>query len=285
MLLFFATGLMDMSLGQQGPLRRQIDSTSHSLVKSAPGDSIQPASMDTLRKLTNIAFGSGEYLRFSVNYGFITAGEAVMQISDTVYHGKRKCLKVSFSVDSKPFFDMVYKVRDRYMTYLDAEGLFPWRFEQHIREGGYERDFIAEFDQAAHLAKTTEGTYRVPPYVQDIMSAFYFSRTIDYSNFSDGQKIYLKNFYKDSTYDLAVKFRGRQEISVDAGTFRCIVIEPLAKEGGLFKSEGKVFVWLTDDERKMPVRVSSKIAIGSIESELIEYRGIHGPLNGRVHEE
>src|SRR5258706_11634517 len=100
-----------------------------------------------------------------------------------------------------------------------------------------------------------------------MMSAFYFARTIDYSNFKPGQKIHLQNFYKDSTYELDVKFRGRQTIEVEAGTFNCVVIEPLAKEGGLFKSEGRVYVWITDDDRKMPIRVSSKIPIGSVESE------------------
>jgi hypothetical protein len=240
------------------------------------------ASDDTLRKIPNTSFAGGEYLRFDVNYGFVTAGEAVMRVEDTVYHGARKCLKIMFSVSSKPFFDIVYKVRDHYRTYMDAGGLFPWRFEQHLREGNYERDFTAEFDQTNHIATTTEGKYSVPPYVQDIMSAFYFARTVDYTNFRDGQRIHLKNFYKDSTYELDVKFRGRQEIEVAAGKFKCVVIEPLAREGGLFKSEGTVFVWLTDDDRKMPVRVNSKVAIGSIDSELFEYRGLNGPLKGKV---
>ncbi len=254
----------------------------HSALASSGPDTVLITRTDTLRKYPNQAFSGGEYLRFDVNYEFITVGEAVMRISDTVYNNNRKCMDVNFSVDSKSFFDLVYKVRDRYRTFIDTEGLFPWKFEQHIREGGYKRDFIAEFDQINHIAKTSEGIHKVPPYVHDIMSAFYFARTIDYTNFKPGQKIHLQNFYKDSTYELDVKFRGRQEIEVEAGTFKCIVIEPLAREGGLFKSEGRVHVWLTDDERKIPVRVSSKIAIGSIDSELIEYRGINGPINAKI---
>ncbi len=249
------------------------------------GDSTRPSTADTLRRVANKAFAAGEFLRFDVNYGFVTAGEAIMKISDTVYGNNRKCLKIEFSVNTKPFFDLVYKVRDRYRTILDAEGLFPWRFEQHIREGGYTRDFTADFDQVGHVAKTSEGDHPIPNYVHDIMSAFYFARTIDYTNFKPGQKIHLQNFYKDSTYELDVKFKGKQEIEVDAGKFRCIVVEPLAREGGLFKSDGRVYVWLTDDDRKMPVKVSSKIAIGSIDSDLIEFRGINGPLPAKIVEE
>jgi hypothetical protein len=246
-------------------------------------DTVGAIPADTLRKLVNTAFGAGEYLKFDIHYGFVSAGEAIMRISDTVYHSGRKCLKIDFTVNSKPFFDMVYKVRDRYHTILDADGLFPWRFEQHIREGGYTRDFTAEFDQLQHVARTSEGEYRVPPYVHDIMSAFYFARTIDYTNFTVGQKVHLQNFYKDSTYELDVRFKGRQEIEVEAGTFKCIVVEPLAREGGLFKSDGRVYVWLTDDERRMPVRVSSKIAIGSVDSDLKEFRGLIGPVRAKIN--
>ena len=259
--------------------------TMKSTLDSSTSDTAFVTRVDTLRKYPNTAFSGGEYLKFDVNYEFITVGEAVMKISDTVYHNGRKCLKVDFSVDSKSFFDLVYKVRDRYQTYIDVEGFFPWRFEQHIREGGYTRDFTAEFDQINHIAKTSEGQYKIPPYVHDIMSAFYFARTVDYSNFKPGQKIHLQNFYKDSTYELDVRFKGRQEIEVEAGKFKCIVVEPLAKEGGLFKSEGRVYVWLTDDERKIPVRVSSKVAIGSIDSELVGYSGINGPVNAKINKD
>ena len=184
-------------------------------IASARPDSSVRRALDTLRQRSNVAFGGGEYLRFDVNYGFITAGEAVMNVVDTICAGPRKCLKINFRVNSKPFFDLVYKVRDRYRTVLDAGGLFPWRFEQHIREGGYSRDFTADFDQITHRAVTSEGAYSVPPYVHDIMSAFYFARTVDYAGFRPGEKIHLQNFYKDSTYELDVKFKGYQTIDVD----------------------------------------------------------------------
>ena len=242
------------------------------------------AAIDTLRKIKNGAFAAGEYLQFDVKYGFVDAGDAVMKITDTMYNG-RKCHKIEFLVDSKPFFNWIYKVEDRYKTIVDAEGLFPWRFEQHIREGGYTRDFVADFDQLNHIAKTSEGQHPIPPYVHDIMSAFYFARTIDYTGFKPGQKVHLQNFYKDSTYELDVKFKGRQMIEVDAGKFNCIVIEPLAREGGLFKSDGKVYIWLTDDERKIPVKVSTKIVIGSIDSDLVEFHGINGPISAKVKED
>ena len=79
-----------------------------------------------------------------------------------------------------------------------------------------------------------------------------------------------------------MKFLGRQRIEVDAGTFDCIIIEPLMKEGGLFKSEGRVVIWLTDDDRKIPVKVSTRVVIGSIDAELREYSGVLGSIPSKV---
>ena len=247
-------------------------------VRTIMSDTLNFEPTDTLRKIENRAFRGGEYLRFNLNYGFITAGEAILRVSDTTYNG-RMCYKVNFSLDSKPFFDVFYKVRDRYNTIIDAEGIFPWRFEQHIREGGFSRDFMAEFDHINLTAATTEGSYPIPSYVQDIMSAFYYTRTLDFSSAKPGETITLNNFYKDSTYELTVKYRGKRTIEIKSGKFNCIIVEPIAKEGGLFKSEGKIYIWLTDDNHKMPVFVRAKIIIGSIESELVEYRGLAGTIN------
>ncbi|MBP1691628.1 MAG: hypothetical protein H6Q32_980 [Bacteroidetes bacterium] len=235
-----------------------------------------------LRTIRNEAYGVGERLVFDVNYGFITAGEAVMAISRFDSIAGRKCFRVDFTVNSLPSFSWIYKVEDRYVTFIDVEAIAPWRFEQHIREGSYSRDFIADFDHRKLIAKTTEGEHPIPKYVHDILSAFYFARTVDYSGMKTGDTLLLHNFYKDKSYELVVKVLGRQELEVAAGTFRTIVVEPLVKEGGLFKSEGRIVIWLTDDERKLPIRVNTKVIIGSIDTELREYSGLAGPLGSRV---
>ncbi len=234
------------------------------------------------RTIQNNAFGVGEKLTFDVSYGFITAGEAVMAVAGYSDIIGRKCFRVEFTVNSLPSFSWIYKVEDRYLTFIDVQSIAPLRFEQHIREGSYSRDFSADFDQANHIARTTEGQHPIPPYVHDIMSAFYYVRTLDFSNAKTGDVFTLHNFYKDTTYDLGVKILGRQELEVEAGTFNTIVVEPLVREGGLFKSEGRIVIWLTDDELKVPVRVNTKVIIGSIDTELREYSGLRGPIRSRI---
>ncbi len=102
---------------------------------------------DNFRKLENKAFKEGEKLTFNVNYGFVTAGIATMEIDDIRRISARNAYHVLFRVNTVPSFDWIFKVRDRYETFIDTEGLFPWRFEQHIREGNYSKDFSAFFDQ------------------------------------------------------------------------------------------------------------------------------------------
>jgi hypothetical protein len=234
------------------------------------------------RSVSNDAFTVGEQLVFDVGYSFITAGEAIFEVPQVDSVNGRPCFVIRFSVNSTPSFSWIYRVEDLYETVVDVGGLFPWRFSQHIREGKYARDFQAEFDQINNVARTTEGIYPIPLYVQDIVSAFYYTRTVDFTDFRVGQKIPMQNFYKDSTYALNVKFLGRQPLKVKAGTFNCIIVEPQVRQGGLFKSEGRVLIWMTDDERKIPVKVSTQVVIGSIDAELREFRGVNGPIRAKT---
>ncbi|HZW39533.1 MAG TPA: DUF3108 domain-containing protein [Ignavibacteriaceae bacterium] len=236
---------------------------------------------EEFRKVENKAFKVGEKLTFDVKYGFVTAGIATFHIPKIKKISGRDAYHVTFEVNTVPSFDWMYKVRDRYETFLDVEGLFPWRFEQHIREGGYSRDFSAFFDQRKGKAKTSEGEYNIPKYVNDIVSAFFYARTLDFSNMKKNERINLKNFYKDKVYDLDVRYLGRETIEVPAGKFDCIIVEPLVQEGGLFKSEGNILVWLSNDEVKMPVRVKTKVVIGSIDADLTKYEGITGTLKSK----
>ncbi len=258
----------------QGASGEHTDSTS--VTKVPDGEVV-------LRTLPNNSFMEGERLLFDISFGVINAGEGEMSIPEITEINGRECYRVLFTARSVSPFSWVYRVDDRWETHIDRRGLFPWRFTLRIREGRYSRDFAVDFDQINNVATTRKGEYDTPPYVHDIVSSFYFIRTVDFSEFEPGQRITLKNFYNDSTYSLDVLFHGREVVKVRTGTFRTILIEPLIKEGGLFKRDGAIFVWLTDDNLRVPVRVSTRIPLGSITAELKYYTGLRDAIRARVH--
>jgi hypothetical protein len=237
-----------------------------------------------LRTISQQAFGVGEHLKFDVGFSFIKAGEAEFSIPTMKTVNGHECFQIVATVVSTPTFSFFYKVDDYYETLVDAQGIFPRHFIQRVREGKYSFDFSAEFDQENNTAITAKGRYHVPPYVHDAVSALFYVRTMDFSKCRPGEKQYLYNFYSDSTYQLAVKFLGYQQVEVKAGTFNCICVEPLVQEGGLFKSNGKIIIWMTNDERKIPVKVSTKVIVGSIDAELREYSGIRGTIKAKVED-
>jgi hypothetical protein len=244
--------------------------------------SIAFAQDNELRTVENKSFRTGEKLYFDIDYGFFSVGKAIMSIpnSDSVFN--RKTYHVKFTVRSMPFFDPFFKVRDKYESFIDSAGIFSWRFEQHVREGNYKKDYGAFLNQYTGIAQSEKKETKIEPYTHDIISAFYYTRTLDFSNMREGDRIELQNFFADKVNPLQVVYHGKDRIEVEAGEFDCIVIEPLVKEGGLLKSEGKILIWLTDDEARMPVMVKSKVVIGSITAELTKYEGVFGKLTSKL---
>jgi hypothetical protein len=252
------------------------------------GHALQSTTLDVkpakpvFRTVENNAFIAGERLVFDLSYGVIKAGEGEMNIPEITRINGRDAYRVQLTARSVSPFSWFYRVEDLWETKIDKEGLFPWKFTERIREGGYRRNTDVTFDHTNNKAITKDGEYPVPEYVHDMVSAFYFVRTIDFNDFEPGDRVTLENFHRDSTYSLDVVFHGREEVSVKTGTFNTIMIEPLIKEGGLFKHEGAIYIWLTDDDLRVPVRMRTRVPVGSITAELSRYSGLRDAIRARV---
>jgi hypothetical protein len=243
-----------------------------------------PAETKPLRYESNKAFTFGEQLNYSVGYRFIDAGTATFKVLDNpVYRGGNRAFDIRFQVRSLPSLEWIYKVKDKYRSVVDMNGIYPYEFQQILREGDFKRDFKAEFDHEKKVATVKDKSYPIEPFTHDIVSALYYIRTMNLKKYRKGDIIELQNFYGDTTYSLGVKFLGRETIEVDAGTFKTMVIEPMVAEGGLFKSEGSIVLWLTDDEKKIPVKVGTEIPIGFVGAELKSYSGVKGEIAAKLN--
>lgn len=215
-------------------------------------------------------FRPGESLRFSVQYGFVKAGKAWLEVPEVMDWDGRPSWRLVARAESNGFFDKVYKVRNRIESVWDREGLFSWRYFEDRREGGFRANDTISFMPDSSQARYNDGrTYEIPPHVQDALSSFYFTR---FQALPIGGSIQFDYHASRKSSPMEVKVLGRQRVKTPAGRFDCIVIEPVLKAGGIFKNKGRLLIWLTDDDRRMPVLMKSKVMIGSISVVLQEIK-------------
>ncbi len=230
------------------------------------------ASQSIDRVIPNNAFDVGEKLTFAIRYGPIVAGSSTMSVPTTTKINGYETYKIVTDARSSGFFSAFFKVRDQVESYVDRDGLFTWRFEKKLREGKYRADQYVDYDQVNGWAVSNKkDTMKIPPCVQDILSSFYYVRT---QKLEVGKSLYIDNHADNKLYPLEIKVHKKERVKVDAGEFDCVVVEPILRATGLFKSKGRLLVWLTDDERKIPVQMKSKIFIGYITAELKKMEGV-----------
>ncbi len=204
----------------------------------------------------------GERLIFAVCYGPIRAGTATMSVEGVEVVGGDSCFHVVSVAESNDFFSAFFRVEDRVESYFDTQLLLPRRFEKHLREGSFRRNESVVFDHETGVAVYDDGrVMEILPGARDVLSAFYEVRARE---LEVGDEIALEGHVDGGNYPLKVMVHRRETVNVPAGRFECLVVEPALRTPGLFKHEGRLLIWLTDDERRIPVQMKSKLPIGSI---------------------
>jgi hypothetical protein len=222
-----------------------------------------------------VAWGPGEKLVFSIQYGLISAGEATLEVEPSLkVRQERTTYHIVSQASSSAVFSKFFKVRDRVESFVDTLEMHSIRFEKHLREGDYKKDLLILFDQEKHRALIDNSREcDVEPDVQDILSSLYYVRTVP---LDVGNSVYVPNHDNGKNYPLEVRVEGRERVTVDAGTFDCLIVEPVLMGEAVFKQDGRVRVWLTDDPLRMPVLLKSKVFVGAIAGVLT-----HFELGGR----
>jgi hypothetical protein len=222
-------------------------------------------------KPAKVPWKIGEYFQFSIDWSGVNGGSALMQVQNIQTVDGHRTWRIVTKAESNSFVSKFYKVRDRAESYIDAESLYTRRFEKHLREGNYKQDVSVRYDQEARKAIYEGGTKKidVPPRVHDVLSAFYYVRTCP---LPEGGVVSIPTHDNEKSYDMVVKVIRRERVEVPAGKFDCVLVEPVLKSEGIFKSKGQMLVWLSDDERRIPVQVKSKVPIGSISVVLTDMR-------------
>ncbi|MBE0639536.1 MAG: DUF3108 domain-containing protein [Bacteroidales bacterium] len=240
------------------------------------------------RKVENNAWEIGETLHYRVYYeslltGQINAGTAEIEIkkSNKKFDGREVVHIVGIGKSNRTF-DFFFKVRDRFESFVDKESLAPHHFIRRTKEGGYVRDDDVDFDHAKGIAKSRKKSKTITPYVQDILSATYYARTLNADTLKVGDNISVNYYLDDSLYISVIQFQGREIVETSLGVFRCLAFKPMVATGEVFSNPYPMTLWITDDENKIPVLAESAVIVGSVKMELTEYSNLKNPVESRV---
>jgi hypothetical protein len=218
-------------------------------------------------------FSPGERLKFRLRWALVPAGQATMEVlpmktidGQNVYHFR-------LTADSNAFVDMFYKVRDRIDAYASANMTHAVRYQKKQHEGDTRRNVKVEFDSQADIASFNDGKkekeIEIVPGTFDPLSAFYYTRMFNFKEsgiiqcpVSDGKKCVTG----------MARIVKKETITILSGTYETFLIEPDLKHvGGVFEKDknAKIKLWVTADEQRIPVKIASKVAVGSFVGELM----------------
>lgn len=238
------------------------------LVLFSPGKAVADPS--------TIPFTAGEKLVFQLSWTIIPAGEAVLEIRPHTLVNGDKAWHFRMTAETNSFVDTFYKVRDQIDGYTDASMNHSVLYKKKQREGSTHRDIVVTFDHPNEQVqysnfKTTKKPITIEPGAFDPLSAFYFVRGLDMASGSaierpvtDGKKCVIGR----------VKVIKRETVKVASGTYDTWLIEPDLKHvGGVFEKSknAKLQLWVTADSRRIPVKIKSKVVVGSFIGELVSH--------------
>ncbi len=212
----------------------------------------------------------GEKMLYSIEYAGINAGYSYMRVdSELTWARDRRAYHIVNETWSNPTFSFFYRVHDRVESFIDYERMTTLRFQKKLREGKYQHEEVVDFDQDQNKAYYSTGqVVDMVPEARDILLSLFWARLFP---LEVGKSIYIENHTDKKNYPLEVKVYRRETLKTIFGKIDCLVVEPVLRDPGLFENKGRLWVWLTDDDRRIPVLMKSKIIIGSINAVLKEY--------------
>jgi hypothetical protein len=212
----------------------------------------------------------GETLRFSTSVFGITGGQLILSGREDTLDG-RKVWRGEFQAVSSDLLSKFFLVRDWVATWMDPKTLRSLRYEKHTVEGKRVRDETITFDWAAGLARGERNgvPFEVPISPEepafDSLSTIFYVRTLPLQVGAPPKEIRVVN--RKGVAALRIVVHGRETIKVPAGKFQTIRVEPTAADPdseGLIGKGKNMILWLTDDARRMPVQIRSKLKTGTL---------------------
>lgn len=243
---------------------------------------------EELRRIPNNNFARGEHFTYLAHYGFLHVGEADITLDQKLYTvNSRPCYKVEVDGRTIGTFSAFQKVHDRWLSYIDTSAIIPHQFYRDISENKYKLKETTFFDHKQKKVRVAyekgeekgEQKFDIPTYAQDLVSGYYFLRTVDFSALKSGDIVTIPAFFENKSYDFQIKFVGRGVVKTKFGKIHAFEMRPIMPDNDLFDGGEAISVWISDDANRVPLKVRAKMFIGSFEVELTRHEGLKTPFN------
>jgi hypothetical protein len=233
-----------------------------------------------------VPFTYGEELLFDVSYGWVDLAEGRMLVGKKpIVENGQPHFKIDVYGKTIGAATLFGKVNDNWGTHLNTQSLLPRLSYRYIEEGRYRRNEKIYFDQQTKKAtlelydrenkKIKEvKVFSLPGTVQDLVSGFYYLRTLDLSDMRKGQEILIRGFFDKEIYNLKLIFEGTETLETSLGRKETYVFSPQIPKNSLFRGEYPVKVWITKDAYKIPVKIKANLFIGSLNIDIQSARGL-----------
>ena len=235
--------------------------------------------------LENFSFSSGEVVKFKIFYNviglYVDAGNASFTVENMKLNNK-PVYHVTGLGSSNPSYDWIFKVRDKYESFIDTVNLKPLKFLRHVEEGTFRKDESVLFNHLERKAVSTKGTYPISDCIQDVLSSIYYARNIEFSRYKIGDKIPISMFLDDAVHEIYIRYMGKEIIKTRYGKFRAIKFKPMLISGTIFEGGELMSVWVSDDSNHVPLRIESPITVGSVKVDMMGYKNLRYPLQSLI---
>ncbi|ERJ58657.1 DUF3108 domain-containing protein [Sphingobacterium paucimobilis] len=238
----------------------------------------------SLPYLKEPTFKEGEKLSYKLRYGIISAANGVLSVNKSqLQFSNKNTFHLNAFGQTSSGFSIFYTVKNKYDSYIDGNTYQPYLYTEDIHENNYTRKEYATFDHRNSTVKGAKGTFKgKTSQIFDLLSAYYFSRNLDLSSLKTGDSFKITYFLNDEIAELKVAYVGTEKIKTSLGTLDCIKLSPEIKPGRIFKKDSKLYLWVTNDGNRIPVKAQVEILIGSVTMELTKAEGLKYELGKKV---
>ena len=234
----------------------------------------------------NTSFSFGEELQFEVSYGWLVLADARLHVARKPHiQDDKPHYKIDVYGKTKGAATIFGRVNDNWGTYMEINSMLPSVSYRHIEEGNYRKHERVLFDQKKGKAtmelydrdnKTLKQVkeYDLPSQVQDLVSGFYFLRSMDLKNLTPGESILIKGFFDKEFYNIKLIYEGTELLETELGLKDTYIFSPQLPKNKLFRGDYPVKVWVTKDQNKIPVKIKANMFLGSLNLDIKSAKGL-----------